>query len=209
MWGDRSLPFKTSHGLNRREALWSAVAAATAFSESKCLRVRAAARAESGSCCDRTPKPASPAARAPTSNSDPPDRFGCGHAALRSLLQDHPLNMVNLPYSVKAFLGVERRVGSRWLKSTIRREYVPGRNNWNPTLVAVGNCRDRIAARCQLETACLLALRRRHNPPSGNFGARSTGSRSALRSRESGGGRRSRTPRFLPSPGFQDQLPTV
>jgi hypothetical protein len=83
MWGDRSRPFKTNHGLNRREALWSAVAAATAFSESKCIRVMAAARAQSGSCCDRTPKPASPAARAPTSNSDPQDRSGCGSAALR------------------------------------------------------------------------------------------------------------------------------
>ena len=43
----------------------------------------AAARRESGSCCDRTPKPASPADRAPTSNSDPQDRVGCGFAALR------------------------------------------------------------------------------------------------------------------------------
>ena len=37
IWGDRSRPFKTSHGLNLREALWIAVAAATVFSESKCI----------------------------------------------------------------------------------------------------------------------------------------------------------------------------
>jgi hypothetical protein len=47
------------------------------------------ANAESGSCCYRTPKRASPAGRAPTSNSDPQDTLGCGSAALRYALVTH------------------------------------------------------------------------------------------------------------------------
>ena len=78
-----SCPFKTSHGLRLREAPWSAVAAATAFLVLAVGRLRYEAKAEGGSCCYRTPRRASPAGRAPTSNSDPQDTLGCGSAALR------------------------------------------------------------------------------------------------------------------------------
>ena len=95
-------------GLSRREALWSAVAAATAFrlflippshhSENEkggsccdafrlffILQSRHSRNEKGGSCCDRTPKRASPAGRVATPDSYAKDPSGCGSPALHYL----------------------------------------------------------------------------------------------------------------------------
>src|SRR5208282_2309673 len=55
MWGDLACPFKTNHGLRLREALWSAVAAATAFRLCFIPQSRNHQNEKGGSCCYRTP----------------------------------------------------------------------------------------------------------------------------------------------------------
>ncbi|MGO8733882.1 MAG: hypothetical protein ACLQVM_13960 [Terriglobia bacterium] len=64
---------------------WSAVAAATAFLAIALARLRYETKAEGGSCCYRTPGPASRVWRASTSNSDPQNTFDC-RQRLRCLL---------------------------------------------------------------------------------------------------------------------------